>query len=165
MNAVEYAKVSINMSDGWIMGLIADMKDAPLTAPTPNGGNHPLWCLGHLAYSEGNLIHKFCMGKENPVADWAEVFAERTTVSNNADDYPPFDEVMAKAQEIRAGTNAYIDSLSESDLDNPSHAPEEMAEYFGTVGQCLAAMPVHIGFHGGQVADARRAAGREPLMG
>ena len=50
MKAVDFAKLCLEMSSGWVMGLIEDMKDAPLTAPTPNGGNHPLWCLGHLIW-------------------------------------------------------------------------------------------------------------------
>ena len=152
------------MSEGWIMGLIADMQDAPLTRPTAKGGNHPLWCLGHLAYSEGNLVHKLCQGKENPVEDWAGVFKEGSDVSDNADDYPSMDDLLAKSEEIRSATLAHLDTLTDDDLDKKSHAPEEFGAFFGTIGACLAAMTTHMSFHAGQVADARRAAGRSPLM-
>ena len=27
----------------------------------------PLWCVGHLVYSEGNLVNAFIKGEENPV--------------------------------------------------------------------------------------------------
>ena len=81
-----------------------------------------------------------------------------------AESSAPIEEVIAKLQEIREHTLQVVDGLSDEDLDKPSHAPEEMKDYFGTIGQCLAAIPIHFAFHGGQVADARRAAGRQPLM-
>lgn len=165
MKTTEFIKTSLEMSQGWIMGMIEDMKDAPVTAPTPNGGNHPLWVLGHLAYSEGNLIEGFVKGKENPLADWKELFGQGSQPVADASKYPSFDELLAKFQEVRANTLNVLDSLSDDDLDKPSHAPEEVKQFFGNVAQCFAVVSMHFTFHGGQVADARRAAGRPPLMG
>ena len=165
MNSIDFIKMSLQMSNGWIMGLVEGIKDAPLTAPTPNGGNHPLWCVGHLAYSEGNLVSALIKGEANPVADWEGVFGQGSTPSDDAGKYPPMEEVIAKLAELRAGTMATLDTLTDADLDKPSHAEGEMKEWFGTVGQCLAAIPIHFGFHGGQIADARRAAGRPVMMG
>ena len=165
MKAVDFVKLALESSNGWIMGLAGDAKDIPLQRPTPNGGNHPLWNLGHLAYSEGNLVNVCCKGEENPLADWAEVFGIGSQPSDDASAYPSIDEVMGKLAELRAGTMAYIESLSDEDLDKPSHAEGEMKEWFPTVGACLAAVGNHFCFHGGQIADARRAAGRGVLMG
>lgn len=165
MRAVDYANMSLDMSYGWIMGLAEDCKDIPLTAPTPKGGNHPLWCLGHLAYSEGNLIHQFAKGGKNPLADWEGLFGQGSQPTADAGAYPSYDEVLAKVAEVRAGTKDYVATLSDEDLDKPSHAPEEMKDWFGTVGQCLAAAAIHFGYHGGQIADGRRAAGKPILMG
>ncbi len=146
------------------MGLAADAKEIAMTAPTPKGGNHPLWCVGHLAYSQANLL-SMVTGEVNPIADWESAFGFGSTPSTDESEYPTFDELMEKYNETNAAILSFIDGLTEDDLDKPSHAPEQMKEWFGTVGDCLAAMPVHIGFHGGQIADARRAAGRPPLMG
>ena len=165
MNSVNFVRMSLEMSKGWIMGLAGEIKDAPLTQPTPNGGNHPLWCIGHLAYSEGNLVNQYIKGETNPLADWEKLFGQGSTPSTDASDYPSIDEVLGRLEELRAGTMAYLETISDDDLDKPSHAPDEMKEWFGTVGQCLAAIPIHFAFHGGQVADARRAAGRQPVMG
>ena len=164
MNTTDYIKMTLGMCDNWIMGLAADAKDIAMTAPTPNGGNHPLWCVGHLAYSQANLL-SMATGEPNELADWEGLFKNGTTVSTDASAYPSFDEVMSKYGETNSKIVAYIDGLSDQDLDKPSHAEGEMKEWFGTVGQCLGAMAVHIGFHGGQIADSRRAAGRAPLMG
>ncbi len=164
MNAIEFIKASLDASQGWVGGIIADMKDAPLTRPTPKGGNHPLWILGHLAYSEGDLVQAMIAGKPNPLADWKEIFGQGSEPSDNAAIYPSFDKVTAKFAEVRAATLALLGTLSEADLDKPSHAPESMKAFFGTTGDCLKAVILHYMFHGGQAADARRAAGRKPLM-
>ncbi len=164
MNTTDYIKMSLEMSNNWIMGLATDAADIAMTAPTPNGGNHPLWCVGHLAYSQANLL-SMATGHPNALAEWEGIFKFGTSVSADASMYPPFDEVMSKYNETHTHILEYINGLSDGDLDKPSQAEGEMKEWFGTIAQCMAAMPVHIGFHGGQIADARRAAGREPVMG
>lgn len=165
MTAIDLIKTSLGMSQGWIMGLINDMKDSPTTFPTPNGGNHPLWILGHLTYSEANLVSVFIKGEPNPLADWKDLFDQGSQPAADAGKYPSFDELQAKFEELRGNTIQLLDTMSDDDLDKPSHAPEQMQAFFGTVGQCFAAISIHFAYHGGQVADARRAAGRTPLMG
>lgn len=165
MTAIDFIKLSLEMSKDWIMGLAADAKSVATTRPTPKGGNHPLWCLGHLVYAEGNLVHKYIKGEPNPMAEWEELFGQGTTPLDDASKYPSYDELLGKFEAVRADTMALLDTLTDADLDKPSHAEGEVAQWFGTVGQCLAAIPIHYGFHGGQIADARRAAGLPPLMG
>lgn len=165
MKAIDVIKMSLEQSTAWVMELIMDMRDAPTTAPTPNGGNHPLWILGHVTYSEAELRDEFIFGKANPLAEWKEIFGQGSQPSDDPSQYPPFDEVAAKFGEVRFETLKILESMSDDDLDQPSQVPEEAKDFFGTIGQCLSAIPLHLVYHGGQVADARRAAGRPPLMG
>ena len=165
MNAIDFIRTQMEMSKAWILGLAADLQDAPLTAPTPNGGNHPLWIVGHLAYSEANIINAFTQGKANPLAQWQDLFSNGIQPVADASHYPPYQDLLAQLETVRADTLAYLDTLTEEDLDKPSHAPEEMQSYFGTIGKCLAVLTTHLAFHGGQLADARRALGRDLLMG
>jgi hypothetical protein len=163
MNAIDYIKMSLKNGKGWAMGLISDMKDSPMTQPTPNGGNHPLWVLGHIVRAESDLLDGFILGQPNRFPE-LECFSMGQTPSTNASDYPSMDELCGKFETIRAATLAHLDTLSDSDLDNSSHAPEEFGAMFATVGACFAAMATHMSFHSGQVADARRTAERGPLM-
>ena len=163
MKTTDYIRMALENGKGWTMGLINDMKDAPLTQPTPNGGNHPLWVLGHIVRAESDLLDGFILGQPNRFPE-LECFAMGTHPSTDASDYPSMDELLVKFEEIRSATLAHLETLSENDLDAKSHAPEEYGPLFGTVGACFAAMGTHMAFHTGQVADARRAAGREPLM-
>jgi len=164
MNTIDYIKMSLENGTGWTMGLINDMRDAPLTQPTPNGGNHPLWVLGHIVRAESDLLDGFILGKPNRFPELESLFAMKTTPSTDASQYPSIDDLLGKFEEIRSATLAHLSSLSEEDLDQRSHAPEEFGPPFATVGACFAAMAGHMAFHTGQVADARRAAGRESLM-
>jgi len=71
--------------------------------------------------------------------------------------------VMAKSHEVRKGTMALLDSFSEEDLDKMSKAPAQRQAYFGTVRQCFLMTALHWMMHRGQVADARRTAGRKRI--
>lgn len=164
MKATDYIKLSLESSQGWAIGLLADMESSPLTQPTPNGGNHPLWVLGHMTFSESALLDQFILGKPNRFEEWREIFGMGSQPSTDASQYPPFQDVMAKFQAMREETFAYLDTLSDDDLDQPSHAPEEFGPMFGTVAGVFTAMSNHVMFHAGQVSDARRTAGRDVLM-
>lgn len=163
MKATEFVRMALNNGKGWTLGLLNDMRDAPLTFPTPNGGNHPLWVLGHIVRAESDLLDGFILGKPNRFPE-LEQFGMGNEPTGNASDYPSMDELLEKFDQIRAASLAYLESLSDVDLDQKSHAPDEFGDSFGTVGACYAAMATHMAFHTGQVADARRAAGRRPLM-
>ena len=164
MNSIDYIKMALENGKGWATGLISDMKDAPMTQPTSNGGNHPTWILGHLVRSESDLLDGFILGQPNRFPELESLFAMGTTPTTDASQYPSIDELMGKFEVVRAATLAHLNTLSEADLDISSHAPEKFGPPFATVGACFAAMSGHISFHAGQVADARRAAGRDPLM-
>lgn len=164
MKATEFVKMSLESSKGWALGLLNDIKDAPMTQPTPNGGNHPIWILGHLIHSESNLLDCFILGRSNRFAEWDALFGMGSTPSTDPSQYPSMDELFAKFEQMRGATLAHLATLSDDDLDKPTHAPKEFEAYFGTVGACFSAMANHVSFHNGQIADARRAAGREMLM-
>lgn len=163
MNTIDYIKMSLELSKNFALKLVADMRDAPLTAPTVKGGNHPLWVLGHLVYSESGLLDRFILGQPNRFPE-LEHCRGGTTPSIQLSDYPSMDEMFAKFELIRAATLAHLDTLCEADLDKKSHAPEVRGPSFATVAGCFAIMSMHPAIHAGQVTDSRRSAGREPLL-
>lgn len=163
MKTTEFIKMSLVSGKDWLLSLIVDMRHAPLTQPTPNGGNHPLWVLGHVIHSESDLLDVLLLGKANrfPELENCRPGSQPTT---NASDYLTMDELLVKFDHIRADSLQHLATLSDADLDKKSHASAEQDESFGTVAKCYAAMIAHMAIHSGQVADARRAAGRGPLV-
>ena len=69
MNTIDHIKMSLENSKNWAMGLISDMNDNPLVQPTPNGGNHPLWVLGHVSRAESDLL-LLCINKKDGSVLW-----------------------------------------------------------------------------------------------
>jgi DinB superfamily len=164
MKAVDFIRVCLDTSARAILLLIEDMKDLPFTFPTPKGGNHPLWVLGHLAWVEGFVIQQVMLGRPNPVAQWNSLFGLGSEASAEASRYPAFDELHKVFHDLRAETLMALASLSDDDLDQPSKGcPPEMKGFLGTYAQCLRVAIFNDMHHRGQVADARRAVGRKPL--
>src|SRR5436189_908831 len=106
-------RFSMNLAEQSVMRSIGTMKDAPLTFPTPNGGCHPLWVLGHLTVVEG-LIPEVLFGQKNPVAEWQKMFGPGSEAVANASAYPSFAEVRAKYLELRERNLKLLHSLSDA---------------------------------------------------
>ena len=161
MESLDLVRDNLRKSREIVLARVEEMREHCLVFPTPNGGCHTLWVLGHLAYIEAMVVRRFMLGEENPLAHWEPAF-DSGNVSRQAGLYPPFDEVLAKCRDVRASTLALLDSLGEDDLDRLSlKAPEGFEEMFGTYRLCLQYAADHWYMHRGHLADARRAAGLE----
>lgn len=155
--AIQYA---LTLSNGAVLSAIDKMSDAATTFPTPNGGCHPLWVLGHLAVVEGS-IPEVLFGQSNPVADWEKLFGAGSEPVGNASAYPSFAEVRAKYLELREQNMKLLDSLSDADLDKRTVAPiKGLEKEFDTFGRSFLTLAMHQTMHRGNVTDALRAAGR-----
>lgn len=164
MKAIDVIRNAMEVSDRNTLSLIEDMRDAALTQPTPRGGNHPLWVLGHITLVEGN-IPKVIFGEPNPVAHWAPLFAPGTEPTADASAYPPFEEVLRTYRDLRARNMRILEELGDEGLDRKTAAPPKGLEHvLGTVGTAFLTVAMHQMSHRGQVADCRRVAGREPIF-
>lgn len=162
-NGINVLKQSMGMSSRMVLGLAEDLRDQPMRRACENG-NHALWIMGHLAYSEAQL-RRFMTGEPNPLGHWAELFDGGTQPSDDASRYPGYDEVIQAFQAERGNTLARLDAMTDADLDAPSaEAPEGFDDFMGTVGKCLLVTSIHPWHHRGQLADIRRAIGRGPLF-
>ena len=160
MHMKEAIRFALSVSNGAVMSVIDRMSDAATTFPTPNGGCHPLWVLGHLTIVEG-MIPAVLFGKPNPAAEWHQFFGENSTPTADAGAYPSFAAVRAKYSELREQNLKLLESLSEADLDKPVAAPPKGREReFATFGQSFLVVALHQAMHRGHVTDALRAAGR-----
>lgn len=163
MQSIDLIRDNLARSTDRTLARINDMRDHCMVYPTPNGGGHTLWVLGHLAYIEALVIRGFMLAEENPLAEWESLF-DGIDITGDVSQYPPFDQVLAGCREMRASTMTLLDSLSEADLDIESgNAPKGFEETFGTYRLCLQYVADHWNMHRGQLADARRAAGLERM--
>jgi len=163
MQSIDLIRENLRKSTDRVLLRVEEMREHCMVAPTPNGGCHTLWVLGHLAYIEGLVVRTFMLGERNPLAEWEERF-DGAEVSCEASAFPPFDQVLERCRELRASTVTVIDGLSEADLDRASaNAPRGHEATFGTYRLCLQYVADHWYMHRGHLADARRAAGLERM--
>jgi DinB family protein len=163
MQTRDAIKFALTVSNGAVLSVIDEMSGAATTFPTPNGGCHPLWVLGHLTLVEG-MIPEILFGERNPVAEWQPYFGENSEPLANAGAYPPFAEVREKYRQLRERNLKLLESLSEADLDRTAKAPPKGREKeFATYGQSFLVLALHQAMHRGNVTDARRAEVRTAL--
>jgi hypothetical protein len=151
---------ALELADQAVMQPLDRIQDAPLTFPTGNGGCHPLWVLGHLAFIEG-VTNEMLGGSSNPVADWAAIFGQDTVPTADAALYPSMSEVRARYVELRKRNLQLLESMTEADLDQPTPwQPAGLEEHFANYGKALLTLALHQMMHHAHLTDAIRAAGR-----
>lgn len=163
MDSIDLIRDNLEQSAELVLLRIEDMRDHCMVAPTPRGGCHTLWVLGHLAYIEGQVIRQFMLGEPHPLAEWEQGF-DGSEASAHPEDFPPFDEVLRTCRDLRRRTLEVLGSLREGDLGAESvAAPAGYERLFGTRRRCFQFVADHWYMHRGQLADARRAAGLERM--
>jgi uncharacterized damage-inducible protein DinB len=156
-DAIRY---SLNLADQAVMRSLETIENAPLTFPTQNGGCHPLWVLGHLAFVEG-LTHEMLGGGSNPVGDWAPIFGQDSVPTEDATQYPTLREVRAQYVQLRKRNLQLLESMTEADLDKPTpFQPMGLEEHFATHGKALLTIALHQMAHRAHITDAIRTANR-----
>lgn len=163
MQSIDLIRENLDRGAERVLARIDDMRKHCLVFPTPAGGGHTLWVLGHLAFIEALVVRGFMLGEPNPLADWEDMF-DGADVAAVAEAFPPFDDVLAECRAMRAGTVEVVGTLDEADLDRKSaNVPQGHEENFGTYRLCLQYVADHWYMHRGQLADARRTAGVERM--
>lgn len=163
MQSIDLIRCNLKLSEEIVLARIEDMRNHALIFPTPRGGCHTLWILGHLAYIEALVIRDFMLGDQNPLAHWKDTF-DGAGVPGEDHRFPSFDRVLEECRRVRSSTSSLIASLTEDDLDQRSaQVPKGAETLFGTYRSCLQYVANHWFMHRGQLADARRAAGLDRM--
>jgi uncharacterized damage-inducible protein DinB len=158
MQTKDAIRFMLTVSNGAVLSVIDQAGAIPTTFPTPNGGCHPLWVLGHLSIVEG-MIPNVLFGEPNPVENWKGHFGENSVAVADPAAYPAFAEVRAKYSELRERNLKLLDSLSDEDLDRATTAPPKGREReFATFGSSFMTLALHQAMHRSHVTDALRAA-------
>lgn len=163
MNTVETLNAAYGMAMNMFLGLAEDLRDQPMARPCP-GGNHALWNVGHIAYSDANL-HYVMFGSDNPLAEWKPLFGGGTEPSDDASIYPSYDEVLEQFGKMHARSTQHLSTLTDANLaDASANSPKGFEQIFGTIGSCLTVMSLHPMHHRGQLAVIRKSLQRSTLM-
>lgn len=166
MNATDAIRAALRLSYDWNRSLAEDMRDAAMTFPTPNGGNHPTWVVGHAVHARTGLL-SMISGETSPFFEkWDAALGGGSQPTDEPAAYPSYEELLAAWELEHRRTLDALDRIGEVGLDRPpATVPDELKDSpdFATVGRIFLFIAMHEMSHRGQLADARRAAGRSTL--
>lgn len=124
--------------------------------------NHALWIAGHMANTDNFFISILAPEKAVERPGFAEQFGMGSLPSNNYQDYPPAEEVLAYLRERRRTLLEIFDGLSEEDFSRPT--PEGAPNFLADTGAVFEMAVWHEGLHSGQLSVARRSLGYDPAF-
>jgi hypothetical protein len=122
------------------------------------GKAHPLWLLGHLAFSLDTIVNFMSLGGAPQLPPtyfqkFAPANAGGKPVSSEPGDYPDWDEVVANYEKVGKATAELVRKLDDADLPGgvKGNPPAAFAEFFKVLGNTLAGMAAHDSYHRGQI--------------
>lgn len=118
----------------------------------------PAWLVGHLANTINVLVVMFILEGDSLVnkelsLSFAPDFAGGKAPTENQDEYPPWDEILALYNKVFDTALAGLAKLDDSALPAPlsSKTPDRLREHFSSVEVTLGFMISHDAYHRGQI--------------
>ncbi|MBI1318415.1 MAG: DUF664 domain-containing protein [Candidatus Hydrogenedens sp.] len=118
----------------------------------------PLWLLGHLANTLNSVVLIWTLQRESQIARevskmFAPDFAGGKAPSANADDYPPWEEVVALYDRIMGLVIDGVSQMVDDQLPEPlaGKLPEPLRAFFSSNEVTLYQMISHDAYHRGQL--------------
>lgn len=123
-----------------------------------DGKAHPLWLLGHMTMSFDLLTNNWMLGLDMTMPqDWSVTFGPSQfggkAITNSADDYPGWDEVLAAYKKSGAAAADKIGTLTDAELDGQAIGamPDQFKETFGIMDKSIPGNAAHDTHHRGQM--------------
>jgi len=154
---------ALELARGKTLRLIEDIPESELCRPAWEGGNHTLWVLGHLAWTDDYFMQT--VGKRPTCLPdgWADRFGMGSTPVATPADYPAPAEVRDRLGSSRA---ALIDWFQNMDASQAETAlPEALADFAPHFAGLASTLAWHEGLHAGQLTVIRRHLGLGPTTG
>ena len=128
------------------------------TRQAQNEKAHPLWLLGHLAFSFDTVVNVWALNGE-PVAgaEYAKPFspgmAGGDPIRADASTYPAWDDVLESYKKAGAQCVEGIKTLTDEDLPGglKGPVPEEYKSFFTNLESTIQTMGTHDAHHRGQM--------------
>jgi uncharacterized damage-inducible protein DinB len=153
---------ALAMSRGLLHKLVDDLSDEQMLHRTCPNGNHPLWCVGHIAATEQYLLTTLADSNRFLPAQWDALFQFASRPQDDAQAYPGKAQLLEQADAMRDRVVAWLASLDEKTLATP--IDDGLGPFAKSFAQVGASFVLHETFHLGQISAARRAMGLPPLF-
>ena len=138
--------------------LAASVPDNKRFKQLQEGKATPAWLVGHLANTINVLVILFILEGDSVLSKelghtFAPDFAGGKTPTENPDEYPAWDEILALYNKVFDTAIEGLSKLDDSALPNPlsSKMPDRLRDYFSSVEVTLGFMVSHDAYHRGQI--------------
>jgi len=159
LNAIELFRNQIEASHGIVEGTVADLTPE-LCDHIPGGKAHPIGATyAHIAMSEDFIVNMMLRGQQPlMMGEWAgKTGASEPQPAPGGDTFGwanrvkvDLEQARKYAQAVYANTNAYLDTLTEADLDKemeiPGFGKNPLAYYLGIAAN------IHPANHVGEIS-------------
>ncbi len=125
--------------------------------------NHALWFAGHMGFADNFFVSLVDPGKAVEKEGYGETFGMGSQPTNNPDDYPSVEDVLAFMRNRREALLGVLADLSDDDLAKPT--PEGAPDFLSDVASIFEMAVWHEGIHAGQATVAHRSLGNAPMFG
>lgn len=149
-------------SRSFVRMLVEGLTDKQMLTRTCSGGNHPLWCLGHIAVTEQFIFTSAGDGRRVLPAKWDALFQGGSKPVDDAAAYPTPSELMSGADAMRDALVRWLSALDEEKVQ--TRITGDLQPFAGSFAQLGSSFVLHESFHAGQISAARRAMGLPPLF-
>ena len=145
--------------------LIDGIDPADVATSTCEGGQHPAWVVGHLAYV-ANMVVGMLGGQPGVDMDrWKELFDGGTDLKQDPAAYPAWGELVQAWKDGHAAVAELAPSAPAEALAGPCPYDFFRDNGLPTVGDFLSfVFTTHEGFHLGQLSAWRRSKGMAKLF-
>lgn len=166
MKTTEAIRIALQLSYDWNRTLAESMRDAPMTFPTQQGGNHPTWVVGHAAWSSSGLM-SMITGEPSPLDHLEPLVGGGSEPTDDATLYPDYDDMLSIWEQGHHRRLQILTRFNDAQLDAaPAAVPEQLKGVpdFQTIGRIFLFVALHEMSHRGQLADARRTLNRPVIV-
>lgn len=147
---------------------VEDLTPAEMMFQPRPGLNHATWLLGHIIFSENNLILRWCAGESLMPEEYSKLFAIRTKPRSDPSLYPAKETLLSTLAQVHARALEVVKGLSPAELDERPQGYEEMPQgaqaHFWSKAACIYGHAVHEAGHVGQITLLRRLLGKPPRV-
>ena len=158
--------LAIQMLDGsrnFLSKLIETLDDSQLVSRSGGHGNHALWVMGHIAFSDDSFVSAFTGQPGCLPESYKDLFGQGASPSENAGDYPSRDELLGKLEEARARVRKWVATLEgDAALEE---SPEDLKGITPNAIHAAFTLANHEYMHAGQLASVRSSLGMGPVFG
>jgi uncharacterized damage-inducible protein DinB len=143
--------------------ILADIPEEQWCFQPFPGANHAMWLVGHLAVIDDLFLSRLAGRPSSYPEGWAQLFASGTKPLPDPGAYPSPDLVRQFFAQHRQELVSWFASRGEAELAAPP--PDELRKFGQSVGELMASIAWHEGWHGGQLAVVRKTLGLGPKFG